>query len=104
MTKKPESVKEEDLIVGEDGLYYKKNAKVPFTGISEEFWVKGQLKSKENYKDGKEDGLWESYQENGQLWLKVNYKDGKLDGKYIWYFNDGEIYKVENYKDGIKID
>ena len=52
MTKKPESVKEEDLIVGEDGLYYKKNAKVPFTGLFEIFHDNGQLITKRNYKNG----------------------------------------------------
>ena len=46
MTKKPEIVKEEDLIQRKDGLYYKKYARVPFTGISERFWENGQLKGK----------------------------------------------------------
>ena len=34
MTKKPEIVKEEDLIKRKDGLYYKKYTKDPFTAVS----------------------------------------------------------------------
>ena len=36
MTKKPQIVKAENLIQRRDGFYYKKYAKVPFTGTSEE--------------------------------------------------------------------
>ena len=61
MTKKPETVKEEDLIVGEDGLYYKKNTKVAFKGNSEEFFEKGQLKDRKNRKKEKLDGLWKTF-------------------------------------------
>ena len=53
MTNKPETIKEEDLIKQKNGLYYKKYARVPFTGISEEFWKNGHLRFKENYKNGK---------------------------------------------------
>ena len=40
----------------------------------------GQLMLRENYKDGKQDGLWESFYENGQPKEKSNYKEGELDG------------------------
>ena len=73
MTKKLETVKEEDLIRRKDGLYYKKYARVPFTGISEEFFEKGlhfydndQLHFKLNYKNGKEEGLYEVFDEYGE--------------------------------------
>jgi antitoxin component YwqK of YwqJK toxin-antitoxin module len=36
------------------------------------------LSSKENYKDGKRDGLWEGYHENGQLIFKFCYKNGGI--------------------------
>ena len=35
---------------------------------------------KQNFKDGKQDGLWKRYYDNGQLWYKTNYKDDKIDG------------------------
>ena len=35
-------------------------------------------KSKGNFKKGIRDGLFEIYNENGQLKIKDNYKDGKI--------------------------
>ena len=77
MTNKPETVNLEDLIRRKDGLYYKKDAKVPFTGISEEFLENGQI-LKLNYKNGKQHGLSEWFEENGKFIQKNNYKNGKL--------------------------
>ena len=65
MTKKPEIVKEEDLIKRKDGLYYKKYARVPFTGAAKDFYENGQLKEKINYNNGKAHGPWEWFHENG---------------------------------------
>ena len=72
MTKKPEIPKEEDVILRKDGLYYVKDAKVSFTGISEDFFENSQLKSRGNYKDGKLHGLYVLFYENGQLKFKGN--------------------------------
>ena len=44
--------------------------------LVEEFHNNGQLKSRGNYKDGKEDGLWEIFNEDGQLLTTWTYKDG----------------------------
>ena len=45
MTNKLKTIEAKNLILKKDGLYYKKNAKAPFTGVSEEFWENGKLKS-----------------------------------------------------------
>ena len=74
MTNKPETVNLEDLIRRKDGLYYKKDAKVPFTGISEQFLDNGQLERKANYKNGKQHGLSEWFEENGKFIQKNNYR------------------------------
>ena len=52
MTKKPKKVKAGYLFRRKDDLYYKKYAKVPFSGVSEEFWENSQLKSRDHYKEG----------------------------------------------------
>ena len=53
-------------------------------GISETYHKNGQLKSKENYKNGIKDGLSEWYYDNGQLGSKGDYKNGeKSDNKQI---------------------
>ena len=77
MTKKPETVKQEDLIKRKDSLYYVKDAQVPFTGTSEEFWENGKLKSKNNYKSGHLK-FSELFYPNGQLQSKTNYKNGQI--------------------------
>jgi antitoxin component YwqK of YwqJK toxin-antitoxin module len=44
----------------------------------ETFHHNGQLKTKNNYKDGKLDGVHEIYHENGYLRHKGNFKEGNL--------------------------
>ena len=39
----------------------------------------GQLKEEANYKDGKQDGLYQRWHSNGQLKEEGNFKDGELD-------------------------
>ena len=63
-----------DLIRRKDNLWYVKYARIPFTGVTEDFYGNGQLRFKENWKDGKAHGLWEEYYKEGQLKLKQNYK------------------------------
>ena len=100
MTKKPETVKEEDLIQRKDGLYYKKDAKVPFTGVSKQFHrinmyrdepfkfsrKKGEFLTYKNYKNGNTHGSAETFFSNGQLKQKGNYINGVLHGPYEKFF------------------
>jgi antitoxin component YwqK of YwqJK toxin-antitoxin module len=58
-------------------LSYTKNMK---TGVEHSYHVNGQLKSKENYKDGKLDGLEESYYRDGRLGSKECYINGRKAG------------------------
>ena len=91
-----------EQLVERGGLIYEVNSQIPFTGSNEWFYEDGQLQRKRNYKDGKEDGLYESYHENGQLEFKGNYKDGERDGLREWYYEDGQLQRKRNYKDGKK--
>lgn len=106
MTNKPETVREEDLIQRKDSLYYKKYAKVAFTGISEEFSENGQLEVRGNYKNGQREGLHESFHEKGQLSFRTNYKNGKREGLHEGYSNftrlslRENLLLRENYKNG----
>ena len=58
------SVNSEDLIKRRDGLFYKKHAKIPFTGNAEEFWKNGKLKSSDSYQNGILHGPYEWHYEN----------------------------------------
>lgn len=58
------------------------------------------LRSVENYKDGKQDGLCRNWYENGQLEDEKNYKDGEMNGLKREWWENGQLKKEENYKDG----
>ena len=45
-------------------------------------------------------GLVTEYYESGEVESKVNYVDGKEQGESIWYYKSGEIKEIKNYKDG----
>ena len=73
--------------------------------VKEEFHSNGQLKSRVNYQPksdgGKRHGLVETYEDNGVLTLKENYKDGKRDGlQENYWWNSGDLWFIANYKDG----
>ena len=87
---KSKTLKLEDLIRRKDNLFYVKYARVPFTGVVEDFHDNGELWTKGNFRNGKKHGLWETtYYENGQLRFKENYKNGKLDGLVEEYDENG---------------
>ena len=127
MTNQSETEDLKDLIVRKDGLTYKKYARVPFTGIvnrsgdsktktysldmrmhyvkgartvGEWFHNNGQLKWRDNYKDGKLHGLYEYYYENGQLKIRGNYNNGKRNGPFEYFDEDGNLTKTETYEEG----
>ena len=58
--------------------------------------------TRQNYKDGKKDGLIEYYRLNGQLLAKGNHNDKGLDGPNEFYYDDGQLEYRINYKDGKK--
>ena len=76
-------------------------SKVPgdYTGVAFSCYH-GRLQTN-NYKDGKEDGVFRWWFENGQLRHKKNYQNGKIiDNKIVNYNEDGSIYNTEYYEDG----
>lgn len=60
-------------------------------GVYEEWYNNGQLKVRQNYKEGKENGLYQSWYSNGQSSMRCTYKDGKLEGDYKRWWNNGEL-------------
>jgi antitoxin component YwqK of YwqJK toxin-antitoxin module len=109
MTKKPETVKEEDLNRRKDGLYYKKYAKVPFTGTMKVFHavdpddqhrLNDQLWKNINYKNGKQEGRYESFWFNGQLGFRGNIKNGNFEGPCESLDLSGKLVFKSNKKHG----
>ncbi len=102
-------------LVERQGIKYKINSTIPFTGSSVVYHDNGQLWYRENYKDGKPDGLQEGFWSNGQLWFRQNWKDGKPDGLHERFYDNlvsrlhsflipttdrGQLKVRGNYKNG----
>ena len=46
-------------------------------------------------------GVVETYYDNGKLWFRENYKDGKLDGLCETWDRDGNLVESTTFKDGV---
>ena len=89
-----------DQLVKKDSIYYEVNSNTPFTGSVMEYYENGQLKFRENYKNGIVDGPHEWFHKNGQLDERGNYKNGKEDGVWEKYYENGELEERDNWKEG----
>jgi antitoxin component YwqK of YwqJK toxin-antitoxin module len=49
------------------------------------------------------DGPWVAYHKNGQLSSKGNYKDGKEDGPWVRYHENELLKPKGTFKDGVKV-
>ncbi len=81
--------------------YEKYNTHIQPHGIIEIYNINTKtLDERENYKNGKLDGLYESFHENNKLAIRSNYKNGKLDGLYEEWWDNGQLATKSNYKNG----
>ena len=97
------------------GLFYKKGIHKPFTGIVEgtsvgrliegkregpwEYFEKGKVVRRINYKDGLKHGLSEKFNFKGIYDGFKNWKDGKEHGKFEQYIRK-KLYRKGTYKNG----
>jgi hypothetical protein len=76
------------------------------TGLRENYYPNGELKSSVNYKDGVKHGVAKNYYENGNLKLAMTYENGKKTGASYFYYEDGQLYRESIYKndklDGVR--
>ena len=62
-------------------------------GYWESFHDNGKLSEKGNYKNGLRVGIWESYHDNGQLWVRGKYtKDGTRDASWEYFDKKGKKF------------
>ena len=112
-------------LVQDGGVTYEVGSNNPYTGVSSTFDQDGQLERKkeyengielsdttfdyyddgqlwirENYKDGKRDGLMETFGENDQLSVRGNFKNGEFDGLLEYFGENGQLENRGNFKDG----
>ena len=69
-------------------LYYEVNQTTPFTGLVQDFYSNGQMKSEWYLKDGKKIGVGTLWYENGQKELESISPSGNDNGSVtLWYEN-----------------
>ena len=85
-----------------EGIFYLKGSEEPYSGKAFRL-LEGEGLRLENYKDGKEHGLWVYwpnwfdgvYRKEGE----INYKDGKAHGLDVSWYRNGQKQSVYNIKD-----
>ena len=103
-TRSSQKVFTKDQTVTRDGLIYHQDTNELVTGIVEEIRDNGQLRIRNNFKDGKRDGLWEWFHRNDQLWVRGNYKDGEQDGLWEFFDEDGNLTETETWENGVQVE
>jgi antitoxin component YwqK of YwqJK toxin-antitoxin module len=85
-----------------EGIFYLKGSEEPYSGKAFRL-IEGEGLGLENYKNGKEHGLYEYwpnwfdgvYRKEGE----INYKDGKAHGLSVSWYRNGQKESVSNIKD-----
>ena len=75
-------------------------------GFVEEFHKNGNLRSRTEFKNDKEDGIDELYdqQGDGRLVIRSNFVNGLEDGLCEYIDEEGKVYKTITFKNGEEID
>jgi len=104
--KKTESINGFYLHRRKDGLFYKKHAKQPFTGLALTYGEKGQLICRTHFKDGQRHGLTEGFkQEDGKLLFRTAFNNGNVDSSQLReIFGKGQSCWRTFVKNGIKVE
>lgn len=82
-------------------LPYNKDSRIH--GLKRTFYTNGQIKTEENYNNGKKEGPYKTYYSNGQIEAEGTYKDNKPSGAFKRYYENGNT-EVEGNLIGIDKD
>jgi len=99
-TRSSQKVFTKDQTVTRDGLIYHQDTNELVTGIVEEVRDNGQLRIRNNFKDGKEDGLVEWFNGDGQLYVRGNSRNGKRDGLFEFFDRNGNLTDTRTFRNG----
>lgn len=105
-----------------NGLIYKKDSKVPYTGKEigythgikvqydvvkgvktgefKTFYPNGAPQMAGNLINNKNEGLWKYYYPDSSLESQGNFKDDLPEGKWEWYYKDGKLKEIGYYAMG----
>lgn len=68
------------------------------TRVKEEYYPDGILRSRIEYRNGKENGLATFYQPNGMRVSEIEMKDGKKNGSFRTFYSNGNIESEATYQ------
>jgi antitoxin component YwqK of YwqJK toxin-antitoxin module/Flp pilus assembly protein TadD len=69
-------------------------------GVWTYYDVYGNLKSKNTFREDRQDGPYTEYYDNGMVNIEMTYKEGQADGYYKSYFKNGKLRSEGWYRDG----
>ncbi|WP_298778764.1 toxin-antitoxin system YwqK family antitoxin [uncultured Polaribacter sp.] len=72
-------------------------------GEQTKYFKNGNISSRGEKRNGKNDGIWEYYYDNGNILCEREFKNGVDNGKYVQYFKNGKIHKIGTYKNFKKV-
>ncbi len=82
------------------GIYYKKGAQAPYSGILYGLYENGKARYQLTVKNGKPDGVSVEWDETGQKRQESHYVEGVLNGPIRTWHKNGQKASEGGYKDG----
>ena len=64
-----------------------------FVSKKNTYYLNGQIKEEENYKNSELHGEYREYYKNGQVSVKCNYIEGKKNGEFFEFYHDGVVWE-----------
>lgn len=68
-----------------------------FTGKCYEYFFNGQIRSEQEYKNGKDNGIWTFYHPAEIVRTSGEFKMGVRIGTWKYFYPNGKIWKINNY-------
>ncbi len=83
-----------------NGILYFRNT--PYSGIVNEFYVDGNIKSKSEYYQGKRQGFFKGWYKDGMQWFKRSYVKGLKSGTHKgWHKNGKQMFEYHFNDKGV---
>lgn len=89
-----------DLLERQGALFYYDNE--PFTGLAQEFYPSGELKSTAHFREGSREGKQYTYAEKGGILSVRNYKDNKKHGHHLGWWPNGHEKFSYHFSNGLQ--
>jgi antitoxin component YwqK of YwqJK toxin-antitoxin module len=102
-SKRPDDIRKipsTKLMERKDGVWYMKDAKIPYNGRFIDYYINGWIKDEGIFKEGVVSGIHTSYYQNGNKSFFRNYINGVANGYSEEYFINGKLKQKGSFKNG----